>query len=211
MSDAIIASLQRRIDELTGENATLKSEAKNRRIAGKKAGQELADLRKDHDALVKDRDSWKGKAEAAPSDLAEKVKQLEGQIRDGKHRSAFAKAAEAAGVEPKAVEDLWTLSGYKAEADEPDAPSIERAIAGAKEARPYLFRPAGEGQGEGQGQPAKEPLKLKVPVDNSRGSGQGAGPTAFRVTSANLQDLGWMQANAARINEARAAGTLVYE
>ncbi len=212
MSDETIRALNRRVEELTAENATLKSESKDRRIKGKANQERLDKLRKAHDDLVKDRDGWKTKAEASAPELTAKVEELQAIIRAGKHRSAFDKAAEAAGVEPRAALDLWTLSGYKADAEEPDAAAITTAIAAAKESRPYLFRPAaGEGGQAGGGADKPAAAKLNVPVDNSRGGAGNGQPTAFKVTKTNLQDLGWMHANSTRINAAREAGTLVYE
>jgi hypothetical protein len=212
--DETVRALNRRIEELAGENAQLKSEAKDRRIKGRKAHDELDLLRKDHDAAVKERDSWKTKAEASHPELVNKVEELQGVIRLGKHQAVFQEAAERAGIDPKspqgkqALADLWTLSGYKAEADEPDAGAIESAIGAAKQARPYLF---GQARAADAGPPADptKPPRLTTPIDTTRGGGN-LSPDVFRVTSENLQDLGWMTRNAAKIKQHREAGTLVF-
>lgn len=214
MSDEAIKSLNVRIEQLLNENAQLKAESRDRRIKGKKAQVEFEALQKTHDLVVKDRDGWKVKAEATTPELTAKVQELSGIIRDGKHDAAFADSATKHGIDPKtpagkqALADLRQLSGYKAEADEPDPTAIDASIAAAKVARPYLFGTASaETTTTAQGKPA--PKELTLPVDASRGTSS-ASATSFVVTKENLQDLGWINANSAKMRDARKDGTLVY-
>jgi FtsZ-binding cell division protein ZapB len=212
MSEDAIRALNRRIEELQGENATLKAEAKDRRISGKKLKAQLEQVTKERDGLTTDRDGWKTKAEAKSPELTTKIQELEGIIRTGKHRSAFNEAAARNGLEgasKQVLDDLWSLSGYKAEGEEPDQAKLDALIVQQKEARPHLFQKAAPAEETPTAPPAKP--KLQLPLDNSRGGQPNAGPQAFKVNSANLQDLGWMTKNAAALKAAKEAGTLVYE
>jgi FtsZ-binding cell division protein ZapB len=212
MSDDAIRSLNRRIEELMTENASLKAEAKDRRISGKKLKSEVEKLTKECETLAGERDTYKTKAEAKPGELSAKIQELEGFIRTGKHKSEFVEAVKRGGLEgasKQEIDDLWTLSGYKPEGDEPDPAKLDALIASQKESRPHLFRKVETADPLAGGQPPKP--KLTLPIDNSRGGGSGGGPQAFKVSSAQIQDLGWMQKNAAAIKTAKENGTLVYE
>jgi FtsZ-binding cell division protein ZapB len=215
MSEDAIRSLNRRIDELMQENANLKSEAKDRRHKGRKLQSDYDALVKERDGLATDRDTWKGKAEAKSPELTTKIQELEGVIRTGKHQSAFNEAAAKHGIDPttkegkQALADLWTLSGYKAEGDEADPAKLDALIQEQKVSRPLLFGKVTQAEEPPATPPVKQ--KLQLPLDNSRGGQPNAGPQAFKVNSANLQDLGWMTKNAAALKAAKEAGTLVYE
>jgi hypothetical protein len=211
VSDELIKSLQRRVNELESETINLKAEAKDRRVKGKKLSEENETLKGTVTNLSKDRDDWKSKAETSAPELAAKVSELEGMIRVGTHRKAFDTAAAAQGVRPEAIDDLWTLSGYKAEGDTPDPAAISSTIETVKAAKSYLFQPA-EGQGQTEKTVTTPPVKTKLDVvmDNGRGGGNIQIP-GFRVTKANSQDYTWMKDNASKINEARKAGTLIME
>lgn len=104
---------------------------------------------------------------AAPDAQANRIKELEGQIRTGKHRDTFAALAKKTGVREEALADLFDTMRAKAaefdldpkhfEADSPDAKVYEAALAKARESRPYAFTPddapAGDGDKSGSAWP----------------------------------------------------------
>jgi chromosome segregation ATPase len=139
--------LQKEIDRLKAENAKLardlagahedikevRGEARDRRHEGKKLAEAL-------EALTKERDEFRTKAEADPEALKATVADLSGKLRDVAHRAAFAKAAQGLKVsDPTKVADLYALSGYKAEADEPDEAKLVETIGAALKGRPHFL------------------------------------------------------------------------
>ncbi len=150
MSDVLIANLQKRLEELTTENASLKSENKDRRVKTRKATEELDQLKKDMGTLTTERDTLKTSAEAKPGELQARIGELEGQIRTRDHRDAFGAVKEFEvskdgkptkytlrdGVN---VDSLWKQLDYKAEGETPDAKAISERLGQAVMAHPFLF------------------------------------------------------------------------
>jgi FtsZ-binding cell division protein ZapB len=198
MSDALIGSLQKRIDELTGENATLKSEAKDRRIAGKKLKEQLDALQKEHEKAVQERDGFKAKAEAAPGEKDAEIGRLQGEIRTRDHKDAFAgvkelkiKAKDEKGQDIEdtytfndgvKVEDVWGKAGYAPEGDVPDAAKITELYGKAREAAPYLFaKKAADAATHGSGDPTN-PGRTSA-VRQGPGAGRGIDTTMSAETA----------------------------
>jgi TolA-binding protein len=156
MSDALIHSLQKRIDDLTGENASLKSENISRRKALKETKSAFEKLQAEHGQATKERDDYKGKAEAGPTELTSKIADLEGKLRSRDHRDAFSavKDFEVLGQdgnpskfklrEGVTIEALMKLTDYKAEGETPDAKAVTTRLGDAMKANPGLFEAAGE-------------------------------------------------------------------
>lgn len=154
MSDVLITSLQQRINELQTENATIKAEAKDRRLKAKGLTGELETLRKQVTDLTAERDQVRQKAEAGPTEFTARIAELEGQLRTRDHRDAFSgvKDFETVGPDGKPAkyrlndgvkpEAIWQLTGYKAEGETPDAATVTTRYAEALQAHPYLFAAA---------------------------------------------------------------------
>jgi hypothetical protein len=155
MSEVLIASLQKRIEELTGEVASLKGESKDRRIKGKVLATELEQARAEAARLATERDGYKVKAESGPAEFLGKIAELEGKLTARDHRDAFARVREFAGPDGKKyqlregvdVDALWQLTGYKAEGQAPDAQAISARLGEAAKAHPYLFEVAAPAPG----------------------------------------------------------------
>lgn len=152
-------------------------------------------------AITKDRDSLKTETERLRAELAAAQKAADGntarkesdalkaELRGIKHRAVFDEAAKAAKVRPEALEDLYRLSEYKAEADVPDPEAIKTLIAGQAKARPFLF-------GDGQAAAGQQTEQAKP------GPGRGQGGTGLReavgklqVTRSQARDAAFMRAN----------------
>ena len=167
MSEALISSLQKRVDQLTDENASLKSEAKDRRLKAKALQTQLDEVKGQITTLTTDRDGLKAKADAKPGELQAELDRLKGEIRTRDHRDVFTRLAKDSGVtQPKALEDLWSLSGYKAESDTADEKQITAVITSALQGRDWL-----------KAAPLVDTSKTKVAdAATPPGPGQGRGP-----------------------------------
>ncbi len=174
MSDVLIASLQQQIERLQAENATIRAEAKDRRIKGRALKEENDRYAAALTELADERDKYKLAIEAEPHELQARVDEYKGKLRDRDHRDKFRELARAQGVtQDKAIDDLWSLSGYKAEADEVDDAKITAAISTALQGRDWLkATPATE---VANGKPAGSGTKSAQAADQAtRTPGPGA-------------------------------------
>jgi hypothetical protein len=132
--------------------------------------------------------------------LTTELTALKGELLTGKHKAAFAKLAEDAGVPKGAIEDLFSLSGHKAEG-EPDPVKIKATLDAAIEARKdWLTVKPGEGT----------PPPAPPPLGKGLGSGKGAADKQVAApvvaTREQLSDPEWCWANA---EAQRAAAKLI--
>jgi hypothetical protein len=131
------------------------------------------------------------------NEAARQRDEAQAQLRTFKHRAKFDELAKAAGAAtPAQVEDLWSLSGYQAETDEPDPKVLGEVIAKQKTDRPHLF---------GSGTSSQQPQTRPAP-----GSGRGSSDTqnqgVFSITKAQANDPLFMRANAKSIWQAQLEG-----
>jgi hypothetical protein len=138
------AENQKLAKDLAGAHDDLKDvrgEARDRR-------HETKTLKEQLDALTKERDEYKGKAEADPEGLKAQLAELTGKIRERAHRDTFAEVASAARVtDPARIADLYALSGYKPEGDEADTAKLGEIIGAALKSRPHFLDPPPAGAG----------------------------------------------------------------
>jgi hypothetical protein len=176
MTAEIAAELLRRDAETASKAAAM-----NRKKA-RASAREAADLKAKLDAaekrlaeLEKPRPETKPEPSAPPKpgSIEAELAELKREKADREHRSAFAKAAKALHVADGDVDDLFTLSGYKAEGD-PDEKAIGEVLAKAKEARPRYF-----------GDPAAKPAE-KAPLAEPPGSGRGASDRGPSLSAADV-------------------------
>lgn len=97
-------------------------------------------------------------AASNPTKDRARVIELKTQIRNDRHRSAFARLAKAAGAADDLVDDLYERSGYTAEADEPDEEQLEEVLAEVKAKKPSAFV-AGKTTSTDSSTPAPKPAK----------------------------------------------------
>lgn len=131
-------------------------------------------------------------ADLKPLADGSRAEALAAELRTLKHRGKFDAIAGELGARPGAVEDLYTLSGYKPEADTVDEAAVRAAIEAQKTARPYLFGEASAAAGEGTPTPTPTPTQPAGPGANRGGST--AAPPA-RYTEAQLSDPAFVMAN----------------
>lgn len=197
MSDA--AADSGLVAELRAQIKRLNKESQGRKERLREQAAELAAAKKRAGDLEGELTTLKAKPAADPDVKDRRIAELEGEIRAGKHRTAFEKAARAKGAKDDAIEALWGLSQYAPEGDEPDDAKLQGLVDGLSKRYAPAFGTAAEppktpqpGHGAGRGGPAKE----------------GAGG-AFEVRKSDLQSYAWMTKNGKQYAEAVKAGTAV--
>lgn len=173
-----------RIKALRVENESLKTAKTTLETAKTAAETELSSLKAKNDV---------------PTAL-KRVDELTGELRIIKHRKVFDKLATDSGVKPEALEDLYQLSGYKAETDVIDEAAVKAAIDGQKTARSYLFGAAGETVETPA--PGTPPQAQQLPP--GPGSNRGGSPITppQKFTEAQLSDPEFCMKNYAAITAA---------
>lgn len=178
------------------------------------------ELAESNEALVTigaERDDLQSKIQT-PDALQGRVKELEGTIRTGKHRSAFAELAKKAGVREDAASDLFSLlkGDPKAfgldpahfDADEPDAKGYESALSKARETRGYAFADPADAGGKGRDDKGRFTPNQTPPVPGSGRGGRNDGADGTFLTAAHFADPMFMldPANAESISLAAKEG-----
>lgn len=222
MSEELIGELRRRINELQTELGNVKDESIKRRnklteAKKDKDGSEarFAELTAERDKAVADlaavsaeRDGFKAKLESSPSEAAQKVQQLESQIRERDHRDAWSAALDGQLQENVPIADVWAKAGYKPDGEIPTPDQIKEQAAKARDAAHWLFRTEGEtpnGVPGGTKDAARQPLR--VAESQSRGARDTVnGRLTYR--KADLRQPGWEARNPS-LAEAFKAGTAV--
>ena len=73
-----------------------------------------------------------------PDEKDMRIAALEAEVRTGRHKSEFAKAARAAGVREDAVDDLFTALDYKS-VGEPNAEKLEALLTAARTSKAWAW------------------------------------------------------------------------
>lgn len=125
------------------------------------------------------------------ADQSGRVKELEAEVRTLKHRGAFDRAAKARGAADEDLDDLFALSGYRAEGDTVDEKALGRLLdeqAAHPSRKKFFARAEGEGGGEGEERPAPTP-KAQEPGPDA-GRGKRTDSTVY-ITREQLADPKW--------------------
>lgn len=210
MSEELIRELRARVTELQADTARLKDETIKRRSLIKELRAERDTLRADyqdlsakadaylaeHDTkfadLERERDEYKGKAEAPPDD---RIKELEGKLRQREHRDAWGEALSGQLADKAGVETVWREIAYTPGEAVPTPEQIKELVGKARDAAPYLFRGAGgSGAAPGGAQQAARRPALVVGDAASRGVRDGT-PGRVRYTAEDTRQPGWMTKN----------------
>lgn len=183
---AKIRAYATKLKTVEAENADLKTRATTAETARTTAETELATLKA---------------AKDVPTAL-KRVDELTAELRGIKHRAVFDKLASEAGVKPGAVDDLYRLSEYKADADTVDEAAVKSLIEAQKASRGFLFGEADEATEQpAPGTPAPD-QQLPAGPGVNRGGSILKGPRQF--TEAQLSDAEFCMKNHAAIAAASA-------
>jgi hypothetical protein len=174
--------------------------------------------------LTSERDTARTELATARADLVEAQKHagaaaelaaLREQVKADKHRGKFDELAREAGAKPKALDDLWERSGYKADGDVPNEKAMAKLIEAQREARDYLFEAEGTpaAPGDDEEDDGAPDVKELEPARPGPARGQGgtkkSSGSQTQFTDAQLRDPEWCFANAGKLAAAaKAAGDL---
>jgi hypothetical protein len=215
VSDALIASLNNRVSELTTALAKANAEAKQRRHQRVATEKKLAELATAHEALAAEHGKLKAAADATPGQLQTENTELKGKLRAIGHKEAFAealKSAKGADGKPLAlnqgatIETLWGQIKYEVPDADPDPKKITELIGEAVTAHPFLFTTAPDGARGPGGSTGSKP-----PLNPAPGGGRGRLDMAndkVYVRESELRDPKFAYENSKRLGEAQKAGKL---
>lgn len=207
MSEELIRSLNKRIEELTTENAAIKQEVITRRKAAQGAKKDAESLKEQVDALAAERDKWKQQAEATPAETAKRIKELEGQVKRAGVKEKFAEVASGL-AEKVNLDVLFNNVGFDPTSEGSEQANTSELVAAWRESHPYLFKAPSESlsQGAGPDGPKRPPLTPSVPTGRGAPDLNGGFFTVSRSREAS--DSNWMRQNQAKLAEAAKQGTV---
>lgn len=163
---ADVLKWKHRARELKSQNDTL-----SRRIETLEA--ESGKATKTLEAKVAELEQSLAKATAAPSEQAQRIKELEKELWTRDTRAKFEKVAKDAKVRDEALGDLWSLLGIDPEADaEITDESLSERVGEAVKARSYLLQ-SDPATGNGAAVPQQGQLK-PAPREPGPGLSRGA-------------------------------------
>jgi hypothetical protein len=209
-SSTLINSLNARIATLEANLARTSHESKTRKISGRELQAQLDKVTADLKTLETERDSWKGKAEAAPSDLQTKLDEALGQLRARDHRDAWRDAIGGELADKATVDKVWAELQYKPGDKLPSPEEIAEQAKAARDSAPYLFKTAADAAADPVGSRGNGRPLLRDADDSSRGpSDKKSGRVTVRRS--DLADPAWSlnARNQKMLAEAQADGTLV--
>lgn len=196
--------------KLRAENKTLRADldasAADVRAANAEARDRRHDLKAKETSLIEmsaDRDKYKGLAAIDADGWKAKFESVNGTLRGINHKAEFHKIAAAAGVkDPSKADALFTLTGYKPEADAVDAAALTTLIGTTLTDFPWLKSDAPAGAAVTT-TPASEAAK-GTPVAGATTAGAGAHGAAAGPGS----DRGQSIASSASASPGRTPGRL---
>ena len=191
MSDALIASLNQRVQELTTEKANLHAALKEAKGKGRSVSEELETLRQQVQALTTERDTLKAKSDVAPAELAAENARLKATIRQRDHKDAFKARAIEKGVNPARIDALYKLSDLSPpDEGEITAEAFDPFLDEAQASHDWAFStPASH-----QAAPTNGASQQAAPAGLGR-SASGTSATQVRYSMADVQKPGWQQNN----------------
>jgi hypothetical protein len=126
-------------------------------------------------------------AESVDSVKAEN-KELKQQLRMGAHRDAFRRLASAAKVKQEGIDDLFALSGWKADKDEIDEAAMGKLLDELRGKKALFFESQGDGD-TAEEVPTSATKRVPAP---DRGSTFDRGKAGIRLTGKELADPKFM-------------------
>ncbi len=149
-------------------------------------------LTEERDGLKKDRDRLtKENATLIESTSAKRIAELEQVIRNRSHGDIFKRLAKDAGADERGLDDLYSLSGWKAEKDEADEDAIKKLVEDIKAKKPLYFPETEDGLPLTDRQSADEKPVKRV-AGGDRGGSHDKTKSGIRLTASNLADPTFM-------------------
>lgn len=152
-SSGLIQSYKEQIAALQADNNKLRNEAAKRRHKNQELQAKLDEVTEDRNTLALGFEELEAKhkeletrTSTAPSELQAENAALKQQIRTRDHKEVFKRLAMLPehGVREEAVNDLWDLSGYKAEGESADEAKMQELIKAKLIGRDHFKRPTVE-------------------------------------------------------------------
>lgn len=218
MSDELIKSQNNRIAELEKAKAqlevALRGERKDRKalkdeIDTLKAGvgNDAEKYKKEFDDLLKDRDEWQRKANAAPTEKDAEINKLRTDLRTRDYEDLFKDAVGKELADGWTVRDLWHYGEFDpAKVDKIDPSQITELVGKVKTTKPGMFLKPDDAGNASNSQGTARPA-----LTGATDAGRGARDTASGRISYRRIDTatpGWMTKNPA-LAAAISAGTAV--
>lgn len=207
MSDDSTSYLNRRVADLERELAETRAESKKHRLAKRDLQKQMEEVSQGFKALDGEHKALKERALAAPGTLAAEVERLKGEIRTRDHKDAWSSIKDQLN-EKVSVEKVWAEIGYQPGDTPPTPDQIKEQLGKAREAAPYLFKPAGETPAPAPGGAQQPPARLNVGLEAGRGAPDTRTEKLY-VRKSQLQDPGYAMSNSKSLGEAAKAGNLV--
>ncbi len=113
------------------------AEARKYRIKARELKSRVSELESQLANITKERDDARHNLTSLPVEQSNRIAELESLIRTRTHKDAFARLAKDK-VRPEALDDAFTLSGWKVEGDDIDENEMGQAIAKLVEVKPYF-------------------------------------------------------------------------
>ncbi len=166
--------------------ARLASQRTKFRAAVETLTEERDGLRTERNQLSKDLNDLKQNTDV--SKASKRIAELEQVIRNRTHGDAFKRIAKAAGADERGLDDLYALSGWKAEKDDVDEAALKTLVDDLKAKKPLHFPPPSDAGDS----PTVEEKPIKRVVGGDRGGSHDKTKSGIRLTGENLADPKFM-------------------
>jgi hypothetical protein len=144
---------------------------------------------KDNARLKKEVERLEKKLSEGVDAIKAENEDLKQQLRSVNHRDAFRRLASAAKVKPEGIDDLFALSGWKADKDEVDEVEMQKLLEGLRTKKGLFFESSDQDSGDNAGE--VPPATRRVPAPD-RGSTFDRGKSGIRLTEKQLADPKFM-------------------
>lgn len=201
MSEATtdVEKLRAKIERLEDENYGYREKLRT-------AGTEKADLTTRLQAAETERDTLKTTVANLPTEQADEIKRLKGDLQARDHRDAWG-TIKGQLNDKVSIEKVWAEIDYKPEGKPPTPEQITEQLGKAREAAPYLFRPADAA--ETAHGATVTPAESALPPGPGYARGNPSNDAgAFTVRRADTQNPDWMATNQGKLAAASAEGRL---
>jgi hypothetical protein len=194
------------IDRLRAENDRLKEENYGYREKLRTAKDEKAALETRATSAETERDTLKTTVANLPTEQADEIKRLKGDLQARDHRDAWSAVKDQLN-DKVSIEKVWAEIDYKPGDKLPTPEQIQEQLGKARESAPYLFKPA-DAAGPAHGATVT-PAESALPPGPGYARGNPSNDAgAFTVRRSDTQNPDWMAINQGKFAAASAEGRL---